>query len=73
MKPAREISLQKHMHVEDMEFERIDAFKYLCVETNARRSKHMDIRVKILAVRYCFNAWKTIIKFKLMSVRSDHI
>lgn len=61
---SREIPSQKHMQAEDMECKKTHAFKYLCVETNARILGWEYMRLGIASMQMP-------IKFKLVSVRSE--
>jgi hypothetical protein len=67
------LSRKNNIHnliVRNMEFELVGNFKYLGEELNVSGNNHKEIQNRISSANKCFFGLKTILKSKLVSIKS---
>jgi len=67
---SRKNNIHNNLIIRNMEFELVGNFKYLGVELNVSGNNHREIQNRINSAYKCFFGLKTIIKSKLVSIKS---
>lgn len=67
---SRKNNRHNNLIVKDMNFELVENFKYLGVELSVSDNNHKEIQNRINSANKCFFGLKTILKSKLVSIKS---
>lgn len=67
---SRKNNIHNNLIVRNMDFELVGNFKYLGVELNVSGNNHKEIQNRINSANKCFFGLKTILKSKLVSIKS---
>jgi hypothetical protein len=67
---SRKNNRHNNLIVRDMEFELVENFKYLGVELSVSGNNHKEIQNRINSANKCFFRLKTILKSKLVLIKS---
>jgi hypothetical protein len=61
---------QPNLQVDNLTFEKVESFKYLCVNLNSKNNMHQKIVERLASGNRCYHSIQKVLKSKLLSRRS---